>query len=135
MEFERNSSAPLVELSIHDIIGFPDEIDGCGCYFDFTQEKLGRNEFAFLNNYEGVAFVNINNELVRFEIVESERNPDEFGDYDHTEHYKSESYTLYIEKKIVESIGVEVWWFEAVMTLEDNAGQIVTAKLVGECGC
>ena len=129
-----NTSATL-KLSLDNFKEIPDEIDGCACYFSETEQKFKNNEYLIATSFDSIGFVYVDNKLVKLKLILTEREPNTFGDYDHVDIYHSDLYKVKVDKKFINSNGDETWWNHGTITIESKEGQMVTKKIVGECGC
>ena len=102
------------------INGFPDDIDGCSCYFAMNQEDFEQNKFIYLDTYyEGTGFISISNELIKIDLNNPSKN----------------DYKIKIEFDSNKQNGDETWWRTGIMTITTKKGKTLKSKFVGECGC
>lgn len=134
---KKNLEKGLNELknSLDHFKGFPEEIVGCSCYFSETNNKFKNEEFLFVADFDSIAFISVNEMKVKLKLVSTTKEPNTFGNYDHTDIYKSESYKVTLDIKYKDSIGYEAWWYDGILTIENKDGKKMTKKFVGECGC
>ena len=121
--------------SLDHFKGFPEEIVGCSCYFSETNTNFKNEEFLFVADYDSIAFISVNKKKVKLKLVSTTREPNTFGNYNHTDIYKSELYKVTLDIKYKDSTGYEVWWNDGTLTIENKDGKKMTKKFVGECGC
>ena len=122
-------------LSVDDFKNVPDEIEGCGCYFSDNEETFKRNEYLFVASYDSVAFISIDKKLVRLKMLSTTREPETFGDHDHSDIYSSDKYKVSLDIRYKKSSGEETWLNNGTITIESKDGQKAVKKFFGECGC
>ena len=122
-------------LSIDSFKNLPGEIEGCACYFSDGEDKLKENEYLFVSNYDSVAFMSIDKELVRLKMVSTTREPESFGDNDHIDIYRNDKYKVSLDIKYKKSSGEETWQNSGTITIDSKDGQRIVKKFFGECGC
>ncbi|MES2627497.1 MAG: hypothetical protein V4616_00885 [Bacteroidota bacterium] len=114
-------------LTIGTFNKIPDDIDGCGCYFYLSKEDELKSNYLFINDFADVAFISINQKLVRLQLEAHVESSDVYS-------YKSEDYTVKLEiQKRVEG-GEEVSIVEGTIRVSD-AKHENQKKIVGTCGC
>lgn len=135
--FKKNTETTSTELklSLDDFKGFPEDIVGCSCYFSETDKKFKNDEFLFVADFDSIGFISVNKKTVKLKLVSTTREPNTFGNSDHTDIYKSELYKVTVEIKYKDSNGYETWWNDGTLTVENKDGKKMSKKFVGECGC
>lgn len=134
---KKNTESTSTEFksSIDSFKGFPEEIVGCSCYFSENNIKFKNDEFLFVADFDSIGFISINKKAVKLKLVSTTREPNTFGNGDHTDVYKSELYKVTVEIKYKDSNGYETWWNDGTLTVENKDGKKMSKKFVGECGC
>lgn len=122
-------------IAINSLKSMPAEIEGCSCYFSDSKPTFKKDQYIFAANFEGVAFLSINHMLQKFKITKSGRMPRSFGDYDHTDVYQNEFYTVTVNIKYIKSSGEETWLNEGTITIVNKSGEKLITSFYGECGC
>jgi len=122
-------------ISIDHFKGFSEEIIGCSCYFSETNTNFKNEEFLFVADYDSIGFISVNKKKVKVKLVSTTREPNTFGNYNHTDTYKSELYKVTLDIKYKDSTGYEAWRYDGTLTIENKDGKKMTKKFVGECGC
>jgi hypothetical protein len=110
---------------------FPDEIDGCSCYFSNDSTEFKQGKYIYMNNYAKISFMKINGMLTKFTQTE-------FKVKDKTTviaKFISGKYDLIIEVKRGEQNGDETTLQSGTIKLSDKKGKTVTTTFYGECGC
>lgn len=115
--------------------GLPPAIQGCSCYFSATEDRHRKGEYLFAASYDSTAFISVDGELVKLGLVSSTRKAGTFGDYDHTEVYRNDRYTVTVVIEYKGSSGDETWKNSGTITVESTGGHKVVERFVGECGC
>lgn len=109
---------PQLELSTID--GFPEDIDGCSCYFSKSKDDFEKNKFIYLDNYySGIATFSLNGELIKINLDNPDKN----------------DYEVEIEFLTDEKTSLEVWWKTGILRVKTKSGRIIESEFVGECGC
>ena len=129
-----NTSTEL-KLSIDTFKGFPEEIVGCSCYFSENDKDFKNDEFLFVADFDSIAFISVNKKTLKLKLESTTREPNTFGNSDHTDIYNSELYKVTLEIKYKDSNGYETWWNDGTLTVENKDGKKMSKKFVGECGC
>ncbi|HRO43567.1 MAG TPA: hypothetical protein PL009_12090 [Flavipsychrobacter sp.] len=115
--------------------GTPPEIKDCSCHFSVSEKDFIKDRFLFVSNLDSIAFVSINNKLVKLRLVQTTRNKDaiEVRDYENT--YTIGVYKLVVSIQFKEQSGDEEWWNTGTLKLFFKDVAIETLNFVGECGC
>ncbi len=124
-----------MSLKISSFKKVPAEIEGCGCYFSADKEKYKQKQYLFAATYDSVAYIMVDQKLIRLKMLSTTRKPDTFGDYDHIEIYSSENYKVTVDIKYKKESGDETWTNTGTITIESKQGQKEVKKFFGECGC
>ena len=100
--------------------GFPEKIDGCSCYFSFTEKDLEEWKFIYVDDYHfEFGFISINGELIELDL----KNP------------ANNEYSVEFEIEKEEQTGYEVHTQRGFMRITGPANEQYEAQYVGECGC
>ncbi len=121
--------------SIDNFKNFPDEIDGCSCYFSPSQESFQRHEYLYVANFDSLAFISVDKKLIKLKLNSTTRGPETFGDTDHVEIYTGEDYKVTVDIKYKKSSGDETWFNTGTITIENKEGRKTSRTFYGECGC
>jgi hypothetical protein len=110
----------FINPKLTSIDGFPDEIDGCSCYFSKDSLDFKNRKYLYLDNYySGTAFVKINNEIIKIDLEDKTKS----------------DFEVEIIFETDEKTSPEVWWKTGKIKVIMPDGQILTESFVGECGC
>ena len=115
------------KIHLDPFSGFPDEIDGCSCYFSISQEDLKKGIYIYVNDFAALAFVKIEGKLIRFELQNHDENRNIYYYIHNDDKMKVE-----IIKKTTNKDEIVV--IEGLITIETVKG-CVKQKFIGECGC
>lgn len=117
----------LNQINLESFSDFPDEIDGCSCYFSSSQANLKNGMYIFVNDFASFAFVKIEGNLLRFELQNHNENSNIYI-------YNHDNDKMKVEITKRETISDEVSLVEGLITINTAKGS-VKQKFVGECGC
>lgn len=129
---EKSIEMKSIEL---DNFGFPEDIQGCSCYFSKSKNMFEGNEYFFVANYDSLAHIMVDNKLIDLKLKKSNREQNSFGDYDRKEIYKNDIYTVTLKIVYKESSGYETWLNEGTIKVDRKDGQHYEHSIFGECGC
>jgi hypothetical protein len=118
-------------LRIDTFSTFPDEIDGCSCYFSNDSTEFEQGKYIYMNDYAEISFMKINGILTKFTQTE-------FKEKDKTTFvakFISDKYNLTIEVKRGKQNGEETTLQSGTIKLIDKKGKTITTTFYGECGC
>lgn len=102
----------------------PDDIDGCACSYSANKADFDKlKEPIYLDNFDKVGFMKINNKLIRFEAGKTEGT------------WTSEAYNLLIVQKD-EGMSDSMTRYSGTITIKSNdGGKQSTVSFYGDCGC
>lgn len=120
----------LPEIKIESFSEFPDEIDGCACYFGKSKEELGDGKYVFITNYENLAFMQLDGKLRTFDLVSASDRID--GEL--TEIWSNEDYDMTITTSQTGQID-ETSQNVGTITIKSTTQKSSTISIAGECGC
>lgn len=118
-----------------DNFGFPEDIQGCSCYFSKSKKMFDNDEYFFVANFDSLAHIKVDKKLIDLKLEMSTREPNSFGDYDRKEIYKNDIYTVTLKIVYKESSGYETWLNEGTINVDTKDGQHYEHSIFGECGC
>ena len=129
---EKNKITQNIEpLRIDTFSAFPDEIDGCSCYFSNDSSEFKQGIYIYMNNYAEISFMKINGILTKFTQTE-------FIEKDETTvvaKFTSDKYDLTVEVKRGKQNGEETTLQTGTIKLSDKKSKTVKTTFYGECGC
>lgn len=126
-----STSVKLKELKIQVIDEWPNEIDGCSCYFSRNEEDFENAKYIFINDYQELAFMKINGKLKTFKLAEPES---ETISGMRIETWKNDNFELITETHQLGQVD-ETWQYKGKLTLKSKDGAIIEQEINGECGC
>lgn len=129
---KESSVAKTTTLSLNIIKKKPKEIEDCSCYFSSSKAAFAKGEYLYFDNYLDVAFLSINNQLVKF-ILAKEADP--FGALGYTEEiWQADEYKLIIMLSQLGKQG-EALQKKGEMILTSSEGQMIEQNIYGACKC
>ncbi|MDN3676332.1 hypothetical protein QWY90_03290 [Flavobacterium paronense] len=125
------------EFSINSFRKLPKEIEGCTCIFSKTEKDYEQKEYVFASNFDSIAFVSINNKIIKLKLKSRVCKPNTVENEDYTCKYETEEYKVTIEIKAdkTKKDADESWWNKGVISIENKNGEKVTQEFIGESGC
>ena len=112
-----------------ETFGFPDEVNGCSCYFSKNKEDFAKEKYIYIDDYGNSAFLKIEGKTVKIKMEEGDFDPENFSKV-----IKDEEFTVTIQGKKVNELE-EVMMFQGMMTIENKKGEKTITPIYGECGC
>lgn len=113
---------------------FPIDI-GCSCSFSESDKKFKNGEYIFGSDFDSVAYVSVDNKMVKLKLIGTNRN-DTLND-NLTDTFSNDGYRLILKPKKIKSSWeeTETIRYEGKLKIENKAGEVIERKFVGECGC
>ena len=127
-----NTSSETVDTGTFrlDKFGFPEEVEGCSCYFAENKADFEDEKFVYIDDYGNTGYIKIQNKLIKIPMEEGDFDPENFQKTIENADYKVEMKG----KKLKEMY--EVMMFDGEMTVTDKkTGETATTVIHGECGC
>ncbi|MBF6609564.1 MAG: hypothetical protein ITF99_00260 [Chryseobacterium sp.] len=122
-------SVAVPELSLQTF-GFPQEVEGCSCYFAENKTDFEKENFLYVDDYGNSAYIKVNGKLIKIPMEEGDFDPSNFNKI-----IENEDYSISMSGRKVHE-GDETMQFEGVMTVkEKKTGREFTSSVFGECGC
>lgn len=106
---ETKNPSTNFKLELDDFKGIPAEVSGCSCYFSENAEKFEKEKYLFAAGLGGPGFISVNNKLVKLNLISSEQNPTNSGEYDRIDIYDSERYKVTVDINFKNTNGYETW--------------------------
>ena len=125
------------EFTLNSFKTLPKEIDGCSCIFSKTEKEYEQNEYVFASNFDSIAFISINNKILKLKLTSKIYKPNTVENEDYTCKYEAEKYkvTIEIEADKTKKDSDESWWNKGSISIENKNGEKITQKFIGESGC
>jgi hypothetical protein len=118
-------------ISIDSFSDFPQEIDGCSCYFSNDSTDFYNKQYIYVNDFAQTSFLKINGVMTKFTQTEYK----EIDEENVKAKYTSDNFEMTIEVKDGIHNGDETMLKTGTITLTDKNGKTVTKTFYGECGC
>lgn len=132
---DKDSIETNQHIVISDIVSMPEDIEGCACYLSKDDSSFEDQKHIFASNNDSTAYMNINNELIKFKMASTTNEPFTFKDHDLIEEYSSDKYDVTIEAHFEDSTSYESWMFNGKITVKNKSGEHKEIMFVGACGC
>ena len=129
--------APVAEVLVTPMDGFPKDVQGCSCYFAQDKEMLKSEKFYYVDDYQQTAYVKIGDKLEKLKFandkaVTSTQLKKDFEN----DNYKGSLIAEKIPSKAYENEGNELWFYQGTLEIVDKkTGKKTTIPIYGECGC
>jgi hypothetical protein len=117
-------------ISIDTFSTFPEEIDGCSCYFSNNENDFKRNVYIYVDDYQEKSFMHINGILTKFKLIDSKQ----ISKNHQLKTFDNKDFELTIDIIQVGQID-ETWQQKGTLKLTRKGGQTTTKDIYGECGC
>mgnify|MGYP001134437611 CR=1 FL=1 len=119
---------PTVDVAVY--VEYPEDIDGCACYFGRTASELSEGKYIFMTNYEKKAYMELDGEMRVFELV----NSTDLEEGQLMETWKNENYDMVVKSKETGQID-ETWQSIGTINIKPKDKDATVINVVGECGC
>jgi hypothetical protein len=125
------------KFTLNSFKKLPKEIDGCSCIFSKNEKEYAENNFVFASNFDSIAFVSINNKIVKLKLTSRTYKPNTVENEDYTCKYETKEYKVTIEIKAdkTKKDAEESWWNKGLILIENKNGEKITQNFIGESGC
>lgn len=117
-----------VDIAVY--VEYPEEIDGCACYFGRTAPELSEGKYIFMTNYEKKAYMKLDGQMRVFELISS--TDIEGGLLMET--WKNKNYDMVVKSQETGAID-ETWQSVGTINIKPKNKDATMIKVVGECGC
>lgn len=112
--------------------GFPQEVEGCSCYFAKNREEFIKQNYIYVDDFQRFSFLTINGELVKIPYgKQNEVLPEKNLNIES----KNKEYSVKIKGKLIEQGEIETALYEGILEVTKSDGSKVSSKIYGECGC
>lgn len=119
---------PTVDIAVYT--EFPEEIDGCACYFSKTGPELKAGKYIFMTNYEKKAYMTLDGEMRVFDLIASKNGSG--GKLEET--WKNAKYDMVVTSSETGQID-ETWQKTGTISIKPKDKKATVISVVGECGC
>ncbi len=118
-----------ISISQLETFDFPDEVQGCSCYFAKNKEDFMNQKYIYIDDYGNNAYVKMGGKLLKIAMEEGDFDPDHFDKV-----IKSDDYTIKIKGEKLPEMG-ETLMYVGKIIVEKKSGEKITSTIYGECGC
>lgn len=118
------------ELIIDRFRDFPEEIDGCACYFSADKDDFIKGNYIYADNYEDHAYISINGLMQLFTLVKYTETAK--GTW--TKVYANDKYEVEVESKELWQVD-QTWLQKGTIIVKSKDGKTIKKTIYGECGC
>lgn len=122
-------SSPFVRLE--KFKDFPEQIDGCSCYFSETKAEFNQGVYLYVDNSDDLAFIKVEGKIVSLKFLTTNKITDKRFKVE----YGNENYRIELVGKKISSLD-ETTKYSGMLTVFDSDGsQVYRHAVFGECGC
>ncbi len=127
----KKDSAVAKDLQLENF-GFPQEIQGCSCYFATDREQFVKQNYIYVDDYQQNGFIKINGKLFKLDYdKKNEVLPEKALNINlHNNDYK-----VQLKGTVVEEGEIETALYKGTLTVESKDGKKTVIPVYGECGC
>ncbi len=129
-----NNSKTLPESSNLAFLtfGFPQQVEGCSCYFAANRTQFIKQNYIYVDDYEKNAFVRLEEELISLPF---RKNTQTAPDSQLLLQFKTPEYQLKIQASRIDQGEIETALYQGEMTLTTENGAQISSPVYGECSC
>lgn len=124
---EQKAEKPKLET-----FGFPEEVEGCSCYFAENRQEFVKQNYLYVDDYQKNVYLKINGKRVKIPYDKTTKEPNMKN---LNIQVKNDDYTITLKGKLVEEGEIETNLYKGTLTVEDRNGQKTEKPVYGECGC
>ena len=118
------------EITINHFKDFPDEINGCACYFSADKDDFIKGSYIYADNYGDTAFISINGVMTKFMLTKQTDVTEGYW----IKVYNNDEYEVTVDSEEVWQVN-QTWLQKGRMTVRSKKGATTTENIYGECGC
>jgi hypothetical protein len=118
-------------LDIQTFEKWPEEIEGCSCYFAKNEKEFKEGKYIYLDDLGELAFMRINGSLEKFKLLKREATSTSSRA---KKIWTNNNYELIIKQSQTSQTD-ETWQQKGQMILKLNNGKEFRQNIYGECGC
>ncbi len=128
-----NANQENAAISIGTFTEFPEDVIGCSSYVSNDTAQFQNREYIYVSDLNSVAYMKINDELLRFELQDSSQT----GETTSTSVYANDKYEITFDQVDGEQSGYETVYISGSITITDKTNETKSAKafFFGEFGC
>jgi uncharacterized protein YxeA len=118
------------EIVIDPFSDFPEEIDGCACYFSADKNDFVKGSYIYADNYHDHAYVSINGKMQLFTLVKQTEVTESYW----VKVYTNSEYEVTVEAETLWQAD-ETWLQKGEISIKTRNGKKIKETIYGECGC
>lgn len=115
-----------------EVFGFPQEVQGCSCYFATDREEFVKQNYIYVDDYQQNGFIKINGERIKLEF---DRKNEVLPEKTLNINLHNDQFKVNLKGKAVEEGEIETHLYKGTLTVENKAGKKTVVAVYGECGC
>lgn len=124
------SCAGEKELVIDRFTEFPDEIDGCACYYSANKKDFVNGSYIYADNHQDHAYISINGKMQLFTLI---KHTDVAEGY-WIKIYANNEYEVTVDSEELWQVD-QTWLQKGNISIKTKDGKKITETIYGECGC
>jgi hypothetical protein len=125
-----NSCGSEKEIIIDRFTDFPEEIDGCACYFSADKNDFVKGSYIYADNYHDHAYVSIDGKMQLFTLVKQTEVTESYW----MKVYTNSEYEVTVEAETLWQAD-ETWLQKGEISIKSRNGKKIKETIYGECGC
>jgi hypothetical protein len=110
---------------------FPEEIEGCACYFSQNSRNFDQHLYILAGNYTGILYLCVDHQMIRLQQFGNEISGKDYT----IRKYKNKLYECTIEIHQNRRNGDETFLQKGKLDIRNQKGHRLKMTLFGECGC
>lgn len=118
------------EIVIDRFTDFPEEIDGCACYFSADKNDFVKGNYIYADNYHDHAYISINGKMQLFTLVKQTEVTESYW----IKVYTNSEYEVTVEAETLWQVD-ETWLQKGGISIKARNGKKIKETIYGECGC
>ncbi|MHA3789359.1 hypothetical protein ACX0HA_14205 [Flavobacterium hauense] len=124
------SCAEEKAITVDRFKDFPEEIDGCACYFSANKEDFINGSYIYADTYHDHAYISINGQMMQFKLKSYTDVTEGYW----VKIYTNDDYEVTLDSEEVLQVD-ETWQQKGTMSIKSKDGKSVKETIYGECGC
>jgi hypothetical protein len=124
------SCAEEKEITVDRFSEFPEEINGCACYFSANNKDFIKGSYIYADTYHDHAYISINGKMMQFKL----KSYTDVAEGYWIKIYTNDEYEVTIDSEEVLQVD-ETWQQKGTMSIKSKKGTIIKETIYGECGC
>lgn len=113
--------------------GFPEEVEGCSCYFAENRQEFIKQNYIYVDDYQKNAFIKINSELIK---IPFEKSKDNSPGKQLNISIKNDDYSVELKAERIQEGEMETQLYKGNITVTNlSTKDKIQLPIYGECGC